>query len=555
MFISAKRHEREIRATVSAGNLWTDAVLSHVSQGVFFLDIKNRILPPISRSLSTYFGRRDFSQLNFEKLLRPMIDEAALNEACTQLAEMRAAGERGETAARTPLQSVEVRLSQPDGTFAKALYEFEFFKVELPEHEGTWMVCVTDRTPPATQAPVIEDLRPQLDDLHSQLRTQSEILRSVMQAGRMRFAASVQRSGASMKAINAILKKPARDEAAFRHKLEEISGEAANIHREAATLHLGGLESAARKFEESLQELRNRGTLSGNDFLPLAIQLDQLFGQVALLRSMTQSAAQTRPKPRNDLEATRPRPERMTDNGTEIIAPKFPIAAPVTDNGTEIIAPKFPAPVDDHEILSPSTVGGAAAGTLENTLSALTEHIANDQKKTVALECRGLHKVPSVYQSAVKNVAIQFIRNAVIHGVEEPEEREEAGKPATALLLLQFSALPDGTFEMRFQDDGRGVDPEIARRVAVEKRLISSDAAARLRDRQAIKLIFQDGFTTLPSVPNQPLHGAGLSLVRRYVHDAGGKVALASDPGRETRFKVSLPAIGKSAASDEAQVA
>ena len=127
--------------------------------------------------------------------------------------------------------------------------------------------------------------------------------------------------------------------------------------------------------------------------------------------------------------------------------------------------------------------------------------------------------------------------------------------PAIALLLLQFSALPDGTFELRFQDDGRGIDPVNARRIAVEKRLITSEAAARLRDRQAIKLIFHDGFTTLPSAPNQPLHGAGLSLVRRYVHDAGGKVALASEPGSETRFKVSLPALAKSASSNEAQVA
>src|SRR5271165_3098630 len=548
MFISAKRHEREIKATVSAGNLWTEALLSHVSQGIFFLDVKNRLLPPISHSLSTYFGRRDFSQLSFEKLLRPVVTEAKLNEACAQLAELRAATERGDAPVVKPLQSVDVRLARSDGGFDAARYQFEFFKVDLPEQHDAWMVVVTNLTAAAAHSaesaaasaaangtgtakmPTVEDLRPQLDDLHNQLRIQTEILRSVMQTGRMRFAASVQRSGAAMKAINAILKKPARDEAAFRHKLEEISAEAAHIRREATTLQLAGLETAARLFEESLQELRNRESLSGNDFLPLAIQLDALFGQFALLRSLTHSAAQAKPKPKPDLEATRPAPGQVTDNGTQIIAPKF------TPDGTE------------HESSLPGSGSSAAAGTLENTLAALTEHIANEQRKAVALECRGLHKVPSVYQSAVKNVAIQFIRNAVIHGVEEPDEREEAGKPAIALLLLQFSALPDGTFELRFQDDGRGVDPVNARRVAVEKRLITSEAAERLRDRQAIKLIFQDGFTTLPSAPNQPLHGAGLSLVRRYVHDAGGKVALASDPGRETRFKVSLPALVKSAA-------
>jgi two-component system, chemotaxis family, sensor kinase CheA len=537
MFISAKRHEREIQATLSAGNRWTEAVLSHVSQGIFFIDVKNRLLPSVSQSLSTLFRRRDFNQLTFEKLLRPVIEEQALTDACAQLTELRAATERGELSIIAPLQSVEVRLLRPDGGFDFMQYAFEFFKVDAPDQYDTWMVCVTDRTPAKAQTAAVEDLRPQLDELHGQLRIQTEILRSVMQTGRMRFAAAVQRSGAAMKAINAILKKPARDEAAFRLKLEEISAEAAQIRREAATLQLASLETAARQFEESLQELRNRSSLSGNDFLPLAIQMDQLFGQFALLRSLTHTAAQPKPKSNPERDASDATPKR------------------VTDNGTEIIAPRFASQPEEHEASLPGTVSSAPAGSLESTLSALTEHIALEHHKSVTLECRGLHKVPLAYQSAVKNVAIQFVRNAVMHGIEPADEREKAGKPAIAVLLLQFGALPDGTFELRFQDDGRGVDPDTARRIAVEKRLITCDAAARLRDRQAIKLIFQDGFTSLPSAPNQPLHGAGLSLVRRYVHDAGGKVALASEPGRETRFKVSLPALAKAASGDQAQVA
>ena len=139
-------------------------------------------------------------------------------------------------------------------------------------------------------------------------------------------------------------------------------------------------------------------------------------------------------------------------------------------------------------------------------------------------------------------------------------EREQAGKPAQGALELQFGALPDGTFDLRFQDDGRGVDPALVRRIAIERGLITADVAQRLRDRQTIKLIFKDGFTSLASTGTGPdsdgaAHGAGLSLVRRYVHDAGGKVALASDPGKETRFKVSLPEIVKDAAPKQAEVA
>src|SRR4029077_19726655 len=61
-------------------------------------------------------------------------------------------------------------------------------------------------------------------------------------------------------------------------------------------------------------------------------------------------------------------------------------------------------------------------------------------------------------------------------------------------------------------------------------------------DRQVIKLIFKSGYTTLNSAPGEARHGTGMSLVRRYVHEAGGKIALATLLGHETRFKVTLPA-------------
>jgi signal transduction histidine kinase len=531
MFISNKRYRREVQALQSAGNRLTEAILHHVSQGVFFLDQKDKVILPVSRSMSALFRRRDWNQVTFDKLLRPLVAEETLAEACAQLAELRVATARGDLSMSTPLQEVELHLPKTDGGVDVAHYAFDFFPVDVPGQVDAWMVRVTDRTIAVKQTRELEQLRPQvegaapeLQDLRAQLQLQGEILHSLLQMGRVRFAASVQRSGEALKAINAILKKPAREENAFRQKLEETLAEVEHIRREASGLRLTGLENAAQQFEDSLQQLRSRSTLSGNDFIPLAMLLDQLFGQFTLLRSLTQSAAAPRPV------ATAPASVPMTDNGTEILA-----------------APQFLAQQ-------------APAGSLENTLVALTEHIAAEYGKSVRLDCRGLQKVPATYQAAVKNIAIQLIRNAVMHGIETPAEREQAGKPPQGALELQFGALPDGTFDLRFQDDGRGVDPALVRRIAIERGLITADVAQRLRDRQTIKLIFKDGFTSLASAgtgtdPDGAAHGAGLSLVRRYVHDAGGKVALASDPGKETRFKVSLPEIVKDAAPKQAEVA
>jgi chemotaxis protein histidine kinase CheA len=149
-------------------------------------------------------------------------------------------------------------------------------------------------------------------------------------------------------------------------------------------------------------------------------------------------------------------------------------------------------------------------------------------------------------------VAIQLIRNAILHGIESPAERTAAGKTAHGTLQLQFRVASDSSFELLFQDDGRGIDPDKVRNTAVACGLLTEDAASRLRDRQAIKLIFKSGFTTLAATPGEGSHGAGMSLVRRYVHDAGGKIALASLLGHETRFKITMPPLEAAANSGDA---
>jgi two-component system chemotaxis sensor kinase CheA len=86
------------------------------------------------------------------------------------------------------------------------------------------------------------------------------------------------------------------------------------------------------------------------------------------------------------------------------------------------------------------------------------------------------------------------------------------------------------------------------RSTAIARGVVTGETAARLRDREAIKLIFKSTYTTLTTSPTDTSHGAGMSLVRRHIHEAGGKIALASLLGHETRFKVTLPALVDSGA-------
>jgi two-component system, chemotaxis family, sensor kinase CheA len=515
MFITAKRHEREKQELLDASNRITEAILEHSEQGLFLLDAKNRIQPQVSPSLAALFRRQEFNNVTFEKLLAPFVTAKTLTVARNHIAGLLGTEARPEAAESNPLNDVELRLPKSDGSFDAAHYCFEFSAID--GEPRMWLVRVSDITLRVQTARELEELR-------IQVQTQGEILRSVLQVGNARFAALLQRTDASMKTINAVLKKPAREEEAFRNKLEEALDEVDRVRRDAAAFKLSALEGAARQFEDSLHDLRSRSSLSGSDFLPLAVKLDQLYGQFASLKSMTSPAAMAGPS------GVAAASTNMTDNGTEIIQ-----------------APKFMAGKPPPVRTVPGANSSAPAGSLENTLRALTDHVAQEHNKTVILDAFGLHMVPPPYQAAIKNIAIQLIRNAVMHGIETPASREAAGKQAHGIMRLEFKSAADSGYELLFEDDGCGLDPDAVRATAIARGVITGEGAARLRDREAIKLIFKSGYSTLPTAPGEPAHGTGLSLVRRYVHEAGGKVALASLLGHETRFKVSLPPLAEAA--------
>jgi signal transduction histidine kinase len=511
MFISVKRHELEKRELL-VGNKLTEALLKTSEQGLFLVDAKGKILPHVSHSLTVLFRRQDFSNLTFEKLLAPVVSAKSMTLVRNYLAFALGGAHRDTAtdAADNPLNSLDVRLPNEDGSIDTAQYCFVLDPVEIPDESRVWLVRVTDIT-------ARSQLDRELDDLRSQVQTQGEILRGVLQMGGARYGAFLQRTDASMKNINTVLKKPAREQDAFRHKLEETLNEVDRVRRDAAAFKLTALESSARQFEDALHDLRSRSSLSGSDFLPLAVKLDQLYGQFASVKSLTSSAAAARLPDAGSPDV------RVTDNGTQVIeAPKFLFAAKTKP--------------------ATGTQPTAVAGSLDGALQAMTEHVAQEEKKKVVLESQGLHLVPAKYQSAIKNVAVQLIRNAVMHGIEPAEVRTAAGKSAHGTLRLEFK-LQDDHYELLFEDDGCGLNADLVRATAIARGVVTGEAATRMRDREAIKLIFRSSYTTLATSPSDKTHGMGMSLVRRYIHEAGGRIALASLPGHETRFKIMLPAL------------
>jgi two-component system chemotaxis sensor kinase CheA len=131
-----------------------------------------------------------------------------------------------------------------------------------------------------------------------------------------------------------------------------------------------------------------------------------------------------------------------------------------------------------------------------------------------------------------------MLRNAIDHGVETPEQRIEAGKAEEGVIRL--AALHrSGRIVIEVSDDGKGIDRERVREIAVHKGLVAADAS--LNEEEVDNLIFLPGFSTAPSVSSISGRGVGMDVVKRSIQSLGGRITIASQPGRGSTFTLSLP--------------
>ena len=135
---------------------------------------------------------------------------------------------------------------------------------------------------------------------------------------------------------------------------------------------------------------------------------------------------------------------------------------------------------------------------------------------------------------------LHVIRNAMDHGIEPADERAVRGKPALATLHLRGRRVGEHVV-VEVEDDGAGVNLARVRAVAVERGVVSAEAAPTLADAAAVELIFAPGFSTAASVTGLSGRGVGMDAVRAAVERLGGRVAVVSRPGEGTLVRFTLP--------------
>ena len=177
--------------------------------------------------------------------------------------------------------------------------------------------------------------------------------------------------------------------------------------------------------------------------------------------------------------------------------------------------------------------------TMVPNLRRTLRQAAQEQGKQAQLHVDGAHgEMDRNLLDRIKAPFEHMLRNAVAHGIESPDERRKAGKPAEGAVRIRV-AREATEVVVRVADDGRGLDREAIRQRGVERGLIRADA--NLGDEQVLALITQPGFSTASEVTQLAGRGVGMDVVANEIKQLGGSLAIESQPGQGTTFVLRLP--------------
>jgi len=245
----------------------------------------------------------------------------------------------------------------------------------------------------------------------------------------------------SISAIRATLKLPARDQAAVRDKLERLHVATSQLGQEAAPLQMLTVQDACDALTDRLTALLGSESISGDSLLPLAGMVDRIAGVAGTLWRMEEQRRAEAPA----AAVTAPRVRRRPD----------------------------------------------WSFSSERRWSSLLRHRGNELGVLVTLQVDGAVQVPKLLRAGVDDLLQHILRTAVELGIETPEERLAASKPAAGTVSVKFET-HDAQLRMTVRDDGRG-------------------------------------------------RGLGLSFLRKAVARLGGQIAVAAKPDEYTQFVIDLP--------------
>jgi len=180
-------------------------------------------------------------------------------------------------------------------------------------------------------------------------------------------------------------------------------------------------------------------------------------------------------------------------------------------------------------------------GIVFNKFPRVVRDLAGNLGKNVELYLKGKEvELDKTIIEAIGDPLTHLVRNSVDHGIELPEDRNEAGKNNTGRIILK-AYHEAGQVNIEISDDGKGLDGQKLAAIAVAKGVVTEDQARMMSDKEKMNLVFMPGFSTAEKVTDVSGRGVGMDVVKTNLDRLGGVIDIDSKIGEGTTIRIKLP--------------
>ena len=517
------RRLRNTDAEVSAARRETQEIMETVSTGLFLLDKDLEIGQQHSRALTDIIGSDNLAGQNLTSVLRGRISDKDLNTTqkfIEQLYNPRVKEKLVDSL--NPLHKVMLHSNATSQNAGNRYLDFKFSRV----YDGKNIVHILVNVNDVSDAVYLEQ---RLEKERSQNDMQIEMLTTILNVKPKVINEFINNTKQSIEKVNNVLKNPGSSQYELEGKLNAIYRDIHSLKGEASALKLHSFTKIASDAEDKLQALQNQGELAGNDFLPLAVHLDDLLSLSNTIETLGE---------RINLSTS---PTNRSINSSIDSIDEEPLASTIVATNPNTLQNDLVDNSFDEEgeyiDLSDDTDDDHLA-----YYRNFAQDIAIRQAKQIRLTSQTINQVqiPESLRKPVKDIVIQLVRNAIVHGIESPATRELADKSTVGNISLEMQS-SDENFVISVEDDGQGIDYQGIRNRLVELGRFSNDEALELGRGELLKQLFSSGFSTKEQADEDGGRGVGLDVIKAQVKACDGHLNVNSKFGQMTRFVITLP--------------
>lgn len=472
---------RADRQLIDARQQTTD-ILNTVNEGLFLIDKDLIISDEYSRSLETIVGKNNLKGKTLLDVLKGSITEQDINAAKLFIDQLYNPWVLEELIQDlNPLRKVKISSPTPEGIVVPKYLDFNFLRVVHADTEEIEKVFVS-----VLDITESVHLQENLEKARVQHNRELEMIATILTVNQQHLNAFIHTTNQRIHKMNEILKVASSNDMNLQEKARLLFRETHSLKGDASALKLHAFVAVAERQEQELQQLLKSPTLNGNDFLGFTVSLNELLDLSAFIHDLL---------------------ERL------------------------------------RAISNPESTSSPQQPSWESYFNQYAQDIAQREGKQVQLNIHGFN--PNIVNHSnfndYKDIAVQLLKNAVVHGIETPNQRLAYGKDTVGQVDLSLAMTEQGTHCLMIKDDGRGIMIEAIRNKAIQLGLVSQEQASTLSKKELLAFIFHPGFSTAEKQTEDAGKGVGMDIVQQLIRKMRAKISIDSQDHQFTHMIIHFP--------------